>query len=888
MDEVVAESSMLRLRHQQAAETTSHLDDIPPLTRSLTQVHADSTRLLSARVASTSVQTATHAVKPAALRLFARVGFDADRLHRAISSVESAATFVDIPLRPTGTHSHLVTVAPRALDESRLQTNAALREYARGVVQEDLVQANKRVLGKLRELMEPDFSRGEAVTPLAAKKMQKTDRDGLALAVDERYVEAVRGIALHGDGHSAPFLMHETAMEIPDIPHFVESLAIVASVARHSRGTPEQDLVVWGARVVLEDSFAEQIPGLPTKPRQATTTAVVPAVSEYIRGLQHRGMIPGSDRRARDVPLWPRVYYCLRIGHVKAALQILRMEKERFSAAGTLLEFVEMFLNGKKEADRNIRRARASIDEVAPCRMEDGGSRNLEEGMPGSPGCIENEGDLERLEALYKEMAWNSNDPYLRVCFVLLMRLELLVVYDSLADMRGVVPASNGHTSYPSFVEGQKCSLDLPDTDMSLLFGSVEDYLWLRLWLCRTPMESNKLSEMSKFSFVKLRDIQENMVSCGNAHFDPDNTKLLLYPFVLVCCGLYEEAVSYLTTHSHDHLVHSGIHLGIVLYHLRWIKDDEAFHAVIARYVSLFSRVFPTEAAIYLLSIRDKRTVSKLLQELVVTSEEYTALLGTGDEEDGESGTLAGLLSEASAPLPSLFSREDLSIVRNDTALHGAREAASKGDFATASSLYKTAGRIPESVEMNMRTLAEVVDKQSSSRRAVAIANAQVSVSGMRNESIRNVSETVARTLELLLRTAEVFQNFWTGRFHHAWQALRSLDILSITAQDESTCQRAFHTFSERYHPCVHRCSQELLKVALHIAEYALKVKCVLKYPRDTQAAEENHPMISDGEPRLPLAEEIKSLCMVVGLAKFTEPWVSERLVQVEVLLSNM
>lgn len=886
MDEVVAESSMLRLRHQQAAETTSHLDDIPRLTRSLTQVHADSTRLLSARVASTSVQT-THAVKPAALRLFARVGFDADRLHRAISSVESAANFVDIPLRLSGTHSHLVTVAPRALDESRLQTNAALREYARGVVQEDLFQANKRVLGKLRELMEPAFSKGEAMTPLSAKKMQKTDRDGLALAVDVRYVEAVKGIALHGDGHSAPFLMHETAMGIPDLPHFVESLAIVASVARYSRGTPEEDLVVWGARVVLEDSFAEQIPGLPTKPRQATTTAVVPAVSEYVRGLQQRGMIPGSDRRARDVPVWPRVYYCLRIGHVKAALQILRMEKERFAAAGTVLEFAEMFTLGRKEADKSFQQARASIDEVAAGRMEDDDSGNLAEGTPRSPGYIENEGDLERLESLYKEIAWNSNDPYLRVCLVLLMRLELLAVYDSITDMRGVVPASNGHKSYPSFVEGQKCSLELPDTDMSLLFGSVEDYMWLRLWLCRTPMESNKISESSQFSFVRLRDIQENMVSCGNAHFDPDNTKPLLYPFVLVCCGLYEEAVSYLTTHTHDHLVHSGIHLAIVLYHLRWIKDDEAFHAVLARYTSLFSRVFPTEAAIYLLSLRDRRTVCELLQELVVTSEEYTALLGCGVEEDGKSGTLAGLLSEASASLPSLFSQEDLSVVRNETALQGAREAASKGDFSTASNLYRIAGKIADSVEMNMRTLAEVVDKQSSSQRTMAIANAQESVNAMRNETIRSVSETVARTLELLLHTAEVFQNFWTGRFHHAWQALRNLDILSITSQ-ESTCHRAFHALGEKYHPCVQRCSQELLKIALHIAEYALKVKCVLKYPRDTQTAEGNRSSLSEGEPELPLAEEIKSLCMVVGLSKFTEPWVSERLVQVEVLLSNL
>lgn len=914
MDEIVALSTMLRARQKDGTSLT--LDAIPHLTRSLPQVHADSTRLLSARVASTS-PTPTTTVHPAALRLFATVGFEVDRLRRAISTIDAAATFIDFPTRTKDPHRHPTWLAPRAQDDARLSTNAFLRTAARDLATADLATANGRLREKLRAnqlVPDPSTVLPTPRTPLSASANQPAHRSptnttpsaatatatfNVTTMVDERYVEAMRAIALHGDAPSAPFLMHEVAAGIPDNAHFVEMLAVVASVARHTTASaPSVDMSVWGARVVLEDQFAERIPSLPQKPRLAAPAAIIPAIADYVREMGRQGRLGNvgerpivgfSGGRARgpaSVPLWPQAYFCMRVGNIPAALTVLQTaDRGRSPEAERVAQFLQRFLQGRDHALAKFRQERRrGVAGGSEGAMED--DDRVEEGTPMTPGYLIAESDYVALEKLYKEVAWASSDPFMRACFVLLLRLELLASYGTVSEVRGVMPSAVAFAQYPPSNKHQKCSPAMPDADMSLLFGSVEDYMWFRLWLCRSPIETEALSLLSSFSFVTYEEIQGNILSCGSGHFDPEGSQPLLYAFVLVCAGLYEEAVAYLTTKVDEKLMHPGIHLAIVLYHLRWNKDDAKFHSTLMRYTSLFSSLYPIEAAVYLMTIRDRQVLRKLLRELVEGTGEYETLLGGAKEGATSVGGFADLLSSATVSLPSKLTDNDLRVLRTETAVQGASAAASRGEFATAADLYNLAGKELETVDMVMRNLAEVVDMQSSPKRPLAVANARRMLQKIQSQGDMTLLGIIPRSLEVLLKMSTVFEEYWMWRFGTAWEAIRTTGVLPFKADDISGCQRDLSNPGDKYSACIQRCAGELLKVALIIAERALELGCVDAEPTNATTNSPNNLQSRQGQPADPNRAEIKSLCAFTGLMRITEAEVNERLVRVEMLLS--
>lgn len=877
MDSLVAESLLVRHRHTPSPRRSSHVDGIPRLTRSLAQVASDSNRLLSARVASTSTQDTSQTVFPAALRLFARGGFDADHLRRAINNVEASASFVDIPLRTSGSHTYLASVAPRALDESRLQTNAEIRDYTTNMMEAELKEANKRLLEKLRSVVDVGPKRGDASTPLSSKRMRMIDGEAVAMAVDIRYVNVAREIALQGAGPSAPTIMHNTACEMNEAQHLIETFAVVASVARYTRAKPTEDVMVWGARVVLEDQFAERMGGLPSKPRLATDAVVIPAVTNFVKELMKTGQLRDHQRRERHVPLWPRVFYCLRIGHVDAAASILRNERERNGEAAILLKYIQTFIKGKEEGQSRLENTRAS--EIERHRMHEAES-GLEYGFPMSPGYLCDANDYNELEVLYREVAWVSGGPYMRACIVLLLRLELSESYNTPSDVQSAGRSMSDVSQYPTGTKHAKFSVPLADADMSLLFGSVEDYLWLRLWLCRTPAESSAVLPVPNVSYVRLQGLQSSILDCGNSHFDPNNRQPLLFPFVLTCCGLYEEAVAYLTSHSSHQFMHAGIHLGIVLYHAGWISHESEFHELVVRFVDSFARMFPREAAIYLLTLRDKKVVCEAMRDLVLKTGEYALLLGEGKD----AGILGNLVQEASGRLPTKLTLDDMREIRKETNVFGASQAEARGEFTTAVVLYKAAGEISKSIEMSMKSLAEIVHVKSSSRRSVAIAETGAQFQLIEKGKVNGISDVVKNTLEALLRMASVFQDFWTGRYYTAWIMLREVDFIPFSFSDADR-HNVQMTISQKYHACLKVPSKELLKSALVIAEHSLLNGLVWGLPARSASAIAT-PNAQGLNPTFPRVHEIRSVCMYAGLERVSDSTVNEALVRIELLMS--
>lgn len=618
-------------------------------------------------------------------------------------------------------------------------------------------------------------------------------------------------------------------------------------------------MVVWGARVVLEDSFATRIPGLENKPRSLPVNDVLPQVMSYVRSVPGGGSL-----------VWKCVFYCLRIGHVKAALHVLRSAHSSRGQYTTYIQLFERFIEGRDVV--RLEFMSSYFNEVEHQRLL------LNREMAMIPGCLVGEDAHQLLYDEYCDAAWKAKDPYLSGCLVLLMRLELRMGYGGGNHSGSVKHFVSGHHT-PN--KNEQFSLTLSEDQLSVLFPTVEDYMWFRLWLCRTPCEEKIMSSLPSSTFVSQEEIQTHIRTCGGAHFDPDGSQPLRYAFVLISAGLFEDAVTYLANHPSDHSTHYAVHLAIVLYHLAWIKDEEAFHQLIMKFVSVFCNIYMTEAALYLMTIRKADVLKEHLKKFIISTGEYETLLGRADANLNQNGLLADLLSSASTNLPSNFSVGDLQSLREKAALHGATEAESKGEFTTAAQLYNLARKTEKSTGMTMRNLAAEVDKSSSSKRQLAVAEARNALRVLEESKSEPVVHNLLASLKELVKISEVFEDYWTGRYGSAWAVLREVDLLPLSPELISICQRKISPTMDKYDPCVLTCLKELIKVALHVAEYALEVGSVRRPEANGDALR-----TAAVQPPVPEYGEIKSLCIFVGMLGLSDGEVNERLVRIELLLT--
>lgn len=715
----------------------------------------------------------------------------------------------------------------------------------------------------------------------------------MPVSLHQKYVNAVRDIVLFGEANSAHIVMLEAAEGLTDHVNFTDMLTVIVIIARNTvTETPTVDMSVWCARVVLEEQLADIIEGLPTKAWLMAPTALVPVIADYVRDQWRVGRLydvldrpavgfeGGHAHDVEEVPLWPQVYYCMRVGNVPGALLVLQSaDPEQHPEAVKVLPYLRRFWNGRHHAICKFQLARRRDAEERGAMAEEEDA--FPEGTPMTPGYLVAESDYVALEKFYKEVVWNAGDAYMKAVVVLILRLEVLPSYGPVAEVRGDLSSTGGFAQYPAANKHQKCSPAMPENGyQSVFWSSLEEYMWYRLWVCRTPIESEAMSLLSGFSFVTFEEIQGNILSVGSTYLDWDGVQPLLYVFVLVCCGFYEEAISYLTTQVDELFMHYGVHLAIALYHLGWTKDESKFHTTLMRYVSKFSRLYPVEAATYLLTIRDRQVLDKLLRELVQSTGEYETLLGSARGGTVSHGKIAEMVESATAPLPSKLTVDDWHVLRREIAEQAASEATTRGEFAIAADLYELADKQVEKVEMVMIGLAEVVDMQSSPKRPLAVANARRVLEAIQSKGDLSITSIIPRSLEVLLKMATVFEEYWRWRYGTAWEAIRRAGVLPLNADDISSCQRDLSSPGDKYAPCVQRCAGQVLKVALVIAERALELGCV------TSELEASAWEGLDGQFRDPDRSEVKSLCVFTGLMRMTETQVNERLVRVEMLLS--
>ncbi len=657
----------------------TQIDGIPRLSRTLQQVSDASLDVLRSQ---STLPDAANAVHADALRVLARRGFKHDRLRLAVERISEQSPFIP----RTSLHRHVdgdaaqllniqrSAVASRAADEARLRTNASFQKRTVDDMVGNLTTSRDEVI----ELMEyvvrsrsrsshiSDFpmksprtpnlqfpSRTPQLTPRrpfatprrsggstrrASFKPQspwtpRTPRNPESMHVfsaDPAYLNVIRSLLSEGDLPSVATLMHGAAVDKDERPHLKEIFAILANLASFEDVTevPDSHARSFAARSVLEDQFAELSKVFTLKPRQASSFAVRNDVLQYVRKLRSEERLKVTNENVeifQGEPLWPQVFYCFRVGNIEAALEVLRaVREENGEGISTFEALLEAFVKDKQLTQRLY-----------------GEEANF------YVGTLMNANEYYTLLEEYRTKVWNSDDPYLRGCYFLLSRLE----FTPLPSNKDKDGHELENQPYPLQPPHERTTVPLRDSDFELLFGSVEDYLWMRLFVSRGERELDNIGRLMQFQFVEFEQVQRELSACGPKHFDPSGSNPLLYAYVLTCAGLYWEAVEFLANTGVEQHIADATNIALVLYLLKWTEGFNDYSEMVWQYIDLIKGTRPEDAAIYLFTIRESEKLINYARKLVMETGEYSLLLGVPPV-----GTEKGIFEQLISRMPGNFS----------------------------------------------------------------------------------------------------------------------------------------------------------------------------------------------------------------------------------------
>lgn len=303
-----------RLSHRtvQPHHPSLSVDDIPRLSRSLHQIHADSHhRVLKTGASGRDVPSSTY-------RLFARLVIDNDHLHLVLLSLDRLSAFIEDNVQrplPLPFNKQPLWLTPRAVDDSRLAPKALLRSHMDSVLDDDIMQVRSSVICNISVSSTLD------------------NRLDLSSAVSDDihnylniYFNNVWSLVLIYDFKSqfSTQLLAASA-QMNDLPHFALSLDILSRLRRC-----DENSTVWSSRQVSEDEFARQIPQLPLSPINVDFHTVVEAIELFVSNYPSSNANAEQDGTANisihipnRPPEWMCIYLCLRCGAVEAAMHLL-------------------------------------------------------------------------------------------------------------------------------------------------------------------------------------------------------------------------------------------------------------------------------------------------------------------------------------------------------------------------------------------------------------------------------------------------------------------------------------------------------------------------------------------------------------------------------------
>lgn len=786
------------LRSKQEAISTGFGDNIPRLERALPQINRESRRLAAAHSAHPNFQSSfdSRHDDSTALRLLSEYGYETDKIERTLQSVALLDAFEpyqsapDTDLDAYIAHAHEVAVVT-AIETALQHTARTSLETVTASIEAEW-QASKRDLVTLSTLQQRTPNKtvanvkstapgGAFASPFRFRRSTEKRASTLSpfRSADPNHphvmstshvsptapiYEPVVRRAVHSRANPATTV--EIATELDDAlvaqlaprgdvfngPKSVQHLHAVFTALRYisgeatattspSEGTfagmyaaEDRKRATIGAHQYLclqfrEDKMKREIEMRPVEAKRGGVPGMKHDVRSYLNLIFDRG-VPDqllSGPLCDGMPIWPQVYYCLRAGDSQTALDIIR---EAMTTGCT----------------------NPSVLLVEECLTAICSSR----GRSMLPHSL-----LERIVQDYGLSAKRGEDPYQRVCYVVLARLD---------------PAA-----------GDKMAL--PDIDYSLLFYSIEDYLWLRLSVARLEGDPTPPDSLAMYS-LSLKTIQEEVRRFGAAHFDPQGDTPAFYALVLLLTGQFAAAIEYLERGARA--ITEATHIAFTLYYYGMLRDDSSvksedgwdgcyrldYSELLWRYVSQFARADATASAVYLFTLRDASMRKEFLKKLLLETKAFTLLLGSSGPGSEKRG---GVLAE----LWPLGGRDSAMSGWVSVVEAAASTAEERGDRSSAVALYDVAGASGKVVGILIdRMSAELTSRESPARdRAFNEAKQyQKRIEEARmNQGIRGQDMLLERLLPsfaLLLALGEFFDRLWRKEFESAWRLMKELGVL--------------------------------------------------------------------------------------------------------------
>ncbi len=491
-----------------------------------------------------------------------------------------------------------------------------------------------------------------------------------------------------------------------------------------------------------EDKMRHEVASNPVQAQRGGIPGIQADVRAYLNILYARGtpdeLLVGPQ--LEGVPLWPQIYYCLRSGDFDAAhALVLDSMKGNFDSSVVLYE----------ECLRQF--------------ISSGDQRRISDEL------------LMRMVQEYGLHARNEIDPYKRVCFVVIARLD---------------PAA-----------GDKMALQ--DVDYDYLFRNVEDYLWLQLSIARIDDDSSLPNTLSSYE-LPLRNLQQQMRNFGPSHFDPRGDQAVFYAHILLLTGQFSEAITYL-----DRVTDSSaeaVHIAFVLYYYGMLREDDIgeedddhrndalshqclqvdYPSVLWQYVMQFAATDPTCAVVYLFTVRDSAKRNELLTKLLLETRQLKILVGAVGLSEPDPA-LAGVKSVFEEMWP-LAGREG---VTSGGWLGIAEQAAAmaeeKGDTDTAICLFNVCRKHGKVALLLINRLSAELTSRGAPIRTRVETDARAFVKRLSSSLLDTrqdgLLEACMPTLELMLQLYSFFEHVWTKEYHRAWTIMEEMGLLPMNAE---------------------------------------------------------------------------------------------------------
>jgi len=378
-----------------------------------------------------------------------------------------------------------------------------------------------------------------------------------------------------------------SATSLVRIWYIVQQISSKLSDIPLSAASQRQVLMIQGSKRYLEENFVAHMESVVQAHRTVAALGGLPSkqrlIEAYLRVKEKNLGALDFDSPGGIDTTWARIYFCLRAGYTKEALDIVekKLKPEQY-VSGSPSEWVKEWI-------------------------ED--------------GCRPLIGDKASSALAECEKILASNQPYTQG-------------RSSSTEMRNHYIAA-----ICALAAGSVRCADCISRDVPGFFPTIEDYLWFRLTLVRTK-GSQRLEAIAS-TFVEsynLSDLQDNINQYQASHYSKGGQEPLLYAAVLLFSLQPEKAIEYLSTNpaTQDYRV-DAVHLAICLWYLHIIPAAEASAAakIVHQYAySLIHHDIALALEYYMIASMvmggSLEVKGRLLKELLTESQAYGVLLGSG------------------------------------------------------------------------------------------------------------------------------------------------------------------------------------------------------------------------------------------------------------------